>query len=353
MSIQVGILGLAHGHVGMYLSEWQKHPEWGLTVTAAWDHDKERLSQATAHYGFAGADSVESLLALPDVQAVVIGAETSRHADLVEQAAAAGKAIVLQKPLALTLAEADRIVASVGRSGIPFTMAWQMRTDPQNLQMKELVESGRFGKTFMVRRRHGLGLHLNPGLASSWHVNPALNRDIWADDSAHPIDFIHWLLGAPESATAEIVTLDNPRVPMDNGIAIFRYPGGPLAEVSCSFTCAAAEGTTEIIAERGTILQSYGDVPGTVAPRQEGLSGLKWFLVDEGKWTYSDIPSPESHGERISGLARPLAEFLQGQRPPLATAEDARISLRMVLACYVSVAEGRRVSIDDPAIANV
>ena len=72
---------------------------------------------------------------------------------------------------------------------------------------------------------------------------PELNRDIWADDAAHAIDFIHWLLGVPESITAEVDSLCDPRVPKDNGIAMFRYPGGPLAEVFCSFTCVAAENT--------------------------------------------------------------------------------------------------------------
>jgi predicted dehydrogenase len=151
--------------------------------------------------------------------------------------------------------------------------------------------------------------------------------------------------------TAEIVSLANPKVPMDNGVALFRYPDGPLAEVCCSFTCLAAENTTEIYAERGSIIQSFGDVPGTVAPRVDNLSGLKWYL--DGQWSYSEIPSPASHFARIIGLAQPLGEFLNGQRGPIATAEDGRRSLRMVLATYVSVREGRRVSLDDSAIAGV
>ena len=122
--------------------------------------------------------------------------------------------------------------------------------------------------------------------------------------------------------------------------------------VACSFTCVAAENTTEIYAEKGVIIQSFGDGPGCAAPRVEGKSGLKWFLADEGQWTYSDIPSPANHWERILGLSKPLADFLQGGAP-LATAEDARVSLRMVLATYVSTREGRRVMLDDPAIALV
>ncbi len=353
MAIGVGILGFAHGHVNSYCSRWRDEPEMGVRVPAGWDHDPERLAQAAEQFGLDAVADAGELLAREDIEAVVIAAETARHAELVEKAAAAGKAIILQKPMALTMPEADRIVAAVNEAGVPFTMAWQMRVDPQNLQIKELLESGTLGRWFMVRRRHGLSMCLNDAFADSWHVDPVQNRDIWADDAAHPIDFIHWLLGVPEAVTAEIRTLHNPRMPMDNGIAIYHYPDGPLVEVCCSFTTRAAENTVEVIAENGTLVQNYGDGPSAATPRPEGACGLKWFLADRGEWVYSDIASPDSQGARIAALAAPLAEFLHGRRPAPATAEEGRISLRMVLACYVSTREGRRVRLDDPAIDDV
>lgn len=353
MSIGVGILGFAHGHVNSYCARWRGEPALGVAVRAGWDHEAGRLAQAVAAHGIEACARVDELLAKPEVAAVVIAAETSRHADLVEMAAAAGKAIVLQKPIALTLAEADRIVAAVERNRVPFTLAWQMRVDPQNLRIKELLSSGELGKVFMVRRRHGLGTHLWQGFADTWHVNPELNRDIWADDAAHAIDFIHWLLGAPESVTAEIASLHDPRIPMDNGVALFRYPNGPLAEVSCSFTCVAGENTTEVFAERGAIVQNYGDAPSAAPARPAGAVGLKWRLAGGAGWIDSGIPSPNGQGERIAGLAGPLAEFLQGRRSALATADEGRTTLRMTLACHVSTRDGRRVGLRDPAIARV
>ena len=117
----------------------------GVNVIAGWDHDAARLEQAVANHGVQPYADVDALLANDDVQAVIVAAETSLHADLVEKAADAGKAIVLQKPMALTLPEADRIVEAVERNGVPFTMAWQMRVDPQNVKMKELIDSGALG----------------------------------------------------------------------------------------------------------------------------------------------------------------------------------------------------------------
>ncbi len=353
MTIGVGILGFAHGHVGMYCTQWRQQPAHGVTVVAGWDHDGERLQKAVATFALRGYAQADDLLAAPDVQAVVVGAETVLHADLVERAAAAGKAIILQKPIALTLGEADRIVAAVARHHVPLTMAWQMRVDPQNLKIKELMTSGALGRIFMVRRRHGLNTHQWPWFAGSWHARPELNRDIWADDAAHAIDFLQWLLGMPETVTAEIASLCDPRVPMDNGIAVFRYANGPLAEVCCSFTCPAAENTTEVTGEKGSIIQNYGDVPSCNVPRPAEACGLKWYTTESGRWTCSDIASPTNHGERIAGLAGPLAEFLHGRRPPIATAEEGRLTLRTTLACYVSTREGRRVRIDDESIAGV
>ena len=353
MTVNVGILGFAHSHVDAYCDAWREDEDHGIDVRIGWDHDRERRQMAAGQHEIDTVAQSEELLDRDDLDAVVVGAETAHHADLVEAAAAAGKAIVLQKPVALTLPEADRIVEAVDIHDVPFTMAWQMREDPQNRKIKELIDSGELGQIFKLRRRHGLSTHLWDGFADTWHVDPGMNRDIWADDASHPIDFVYWLFGEPESVTAEIMSLHDPAVPMDNGTALFRYPDGPLVEVSCSFTNPAAENTTEVVAEHGSIVQNYGDGPSCNVPRPDDAPGLKWYRTDEGEWTISDLETPDNHGDRIQALAGPLAEFLRGERAPIATAADGRNALRMALACYVSVREGRRVGLRDPAVTEV
>ncbi|MBI2301590.1 MAG: Gfo/Idh/MocA family oxidoreductase [Armatimonadetes bacterium] len=349
--MKVGVLGFAHGHVGAYLGQWRERPELDVKAVCAWDHDAARLQQSCGAHGLEPCALVDEVLA--HVDAVVVSSETSFHAELCEQAAAAGKAIMLQKPMALTLSQGDRIVAAVERAGVPFTMAWQMRTDPQNIKIKELLQSGELGQVFMVRRRHALSTHTWPSFADTWHANPTYNRDIWADDASHPIDFIQWLLGVPETVTAEVHSYCDPRVPNDNGIALFGYPGGPLAEVTCSFTCPAAVSTTEVVCAKGSIQHDYGDAPSCNIPRPPDAVGLRWFSTETGQWTHSDIASPPNHGHRIAGLAEPLSEWLHGGRESICTAEEGRTSLRMMLATYVSTRQGRRVTLDDPAIAEV
>lgn len=326
--MKLGILGFAHGHVGAYVGEWRKRDD--VQLVAGWDHDVERARKS----GITVASIPE---VLRRVDAVVISSETSRHVELVEQAAAAGKAIVLQKPLALTLAEADRIVAAT--KNVPFTLAWQMRVDPHNLQLKSLLPD--FGKVYMIRRRHGLPTQTWKDFDKTWHVQPALNRDIFADDAAHPIDFLYWLRGMPVSVSAELSTMS---LTNDTGIVVFRYADGSLGEVSCSFLALAGENVTEIVCERGVIIQNYGDVPSCNVPRPPGAGPqLKWFR--DGKWTASDLPEIKQHGERIAGLAAPLLEFLQGKRPALASAEEGRDVLRLVLACYDAAQQGKRINL--------
>jgi predicted dehydrogenase len=343
--MKIAILGFAHGHVSMYCDSWRDQPELGIEVVAGWDHDAARLAEIAGKRNLEAFDDVSKLLSQSAIEAVVVGAETSLHAELTVAAARAGKQIILQKPIALTPAHANAIVAAVEETGVPFTLAWQMRVDPQNLRMKQLIQEGTLGRTLMVRRRHGLATHLWAGFENTWHVKPELNRGMWADDAAHAFDFIYWLLGQPRSVFAEIDTLLNPKVPDDNGIAVFRFADGTIAEVASSFTYTAGENTTEIVSENGCVIQNYGDLPSCNFSRPKDAVGLKWALRGDKEWTDSGIPTPAAHGERIKGLAEPLAEFLHGRRPPIATAAEGRDVLRLILASYESAETGRRVNL--------
>ncbi len=343
--IRVGILGFAHGHVNAYCNAWREQPAMGVRVVAGWDADPARAKNAATTHGIEIPDSAAALLARPDIDAVVITSETAFHADLVEQAANAGKAIALQKPLALTLDQADRIVVAVNRTRVPFTLAWQMRTDPHNLAIRGLMADPAFGRLTMLRRKHGLTTHRWKDFDQTWHVNPAMNRDIFADDAAHAADFIYWLLGMPASVMAELGSLRNPRIPNDHAIAVFRYPDGTFAEMVCSFAAAGGENSVEVLFENGVIVLNHGDQPTSDCPWPAGAIQLKWIHEGDKQWTVSDLPDIHNQGQRIQGLAVPLAEFFHGQRPPIATAAEGRDVLRMIQACYDSSENGKRINL--------
>src|SRR2546429_1228922 len=134
MPIRIGILGFAHGHVDAYINAWKKLPPDEIEIVAGWDHDLLRAGKAAENHHIRMHDKPEDVLVNGNVDAVVIAAETSMHADLAVMAARAHKAIVLQKPMALTLPDADRIAKAVNDHHVPFSLAWQMRVDPQNIE---------------------------------------------------------------------------------------------------------------------------------------------------------------------------------------------------------------------------
>ena len=349
--INVGILGFAHGHCAPIVKQWLAHPEYGVAPVGGWDHDLERAKKNCEAFGISCFDSAQALLA-SDISAVLITSETGLHADLAEKAAAAGKDILLYKPMALTMGEADRIVEAVEKHGVRLSMGWQMRTDPQNQKIREMIQEKTLGKTCLYRRRHCLSTHKWVGFENTWHVNPAMNRDIFADDSAHPINMMLWIFGMPETVSCEMSTMVNPKVPNDNAVALFKYADGLIAEISCSFTCCATEITTEVYCEDGAIQQYFGDAPATKLPRVPGMPGLKWYRDGDADWTDSGIPSPAAHGERLGWQAEPMARFLAGGEP-VCTAREGRDTLRLVLACYLSAREGKRVSVNDPRVYDI
>jgi predicted dehydrogenase len=348
--VNVGVLGFAHGHVMSFGKNWMEHPELGVRITGGWDSDAARCANSCEKLNAVPYTSAQALLA-SDIQAVVVTCETAFHADMVEMAAAAGKDIICYKPMALTMADADRIVDAVKKHGVRFSMGWQMRCDPQNIKMRELIESGRLGAITMFRRRHALATQEMGNFESLWHADPALNRDIFADDSSHPIDMMHWIFGMPETVQCEMSSMINPKVPNDTGIALFKYKSGMIADISCQFTTTAAEIGTEVYGNTGSIQQYFDDGPSTKLPHDVN-SGLKWYFTGDPTWTVSEIKSPVSHGERIYNQGTQLARFLTGGES-VCTAEEGRDSLRLVLACYVSARTGERVSVWDDRVYDI
>lgn len=347
--VNVGVLGFAHGHVMSYGKNWLEHPELGVKIVAGWDHDAERCAKSCEALQARAYATAEEMLA-SDIQAVVVSCETKYHPDMVELAAAAGKDVICYKPMGLRMKDADRIVEAVNKYGVRFSMGWQMRCDPQNIKMKELIQNGELGKVTMYRRRHSLGTHEWGNFDTTWHADPVLNRDIFADDSSHPIDMMHWIFGMPETVSCEMSTMVNPRVPNDTGIALFKFKDGMIADISCQFTTVAAEIGTEVYGDKGSIQQYYDDGPSTKLPH--GVEGLKWYKQGDENWTVSDIASPRGHGERIYNQGVQLANFLTGGEP-VCSAEDGRDSLRCVLACYVSARTGERVSVWDDRVYDI
>ena len=187
--VRIGVLSHAHGHSNAYCRKMQGFDD--VELVACWDDNEQRGREAAAAFGMEYRADSSAITDDPDIDAVIVTTETNRHAHFVAQAAAAGKAILCQKPLATTLADCDRIIEAVRRSGVKFSVAFQMRQDPVNRKIKELVDANAVGEIAVVRRRHCIGVLNNEAFVTGptrWHIDPVANVGMFFDDAIHAAD---------------------------------------------------------------------------------------------------------------------------------------------------------------------
>ncbi|HPO12171.1 MAG TPA: Gfo/Idh/MocA family oxidoreductase [Candidatus Hydrogenedentes bacterium] len=344
--VGIGFLSFAHGHVQAY-AEVMKHFD-DARLVIGYDDKPERGKPLCENAGMRYTPHIEDVLHHPDVQAVIIGGETSRHEELAVAAAQAGKHILLQKPLAFSMEACDTIIAAVNKAGIHFAMAFQMRHDPANIRIREIVHSGMLGDIAVIRRRHCIGVLLMDSFVNGltrWHIEADKNKGMFMDDAVHPADWFNWIFGKPVSVMAEIDNIITNIAPDDNGYAIYRFRHGEMGTIFNSSVVMAAEGTTEIYGSKGVLIQNYGDGPACGVPRCPDGPALKVFRYGENDWDIQDVPIPPGgQGDRIRNVPRPWLDSLIAETPPPATAEDGRIATEMILGAYQSSESGKRVT---------
>ncbi|HLV81317.1 MAG TPA: Gfo/Idh/MocA family oxidoreductase [Chthonomonadaceae bacterium] len=342
----IGIVSFAHGHVNAYAQQIKTFDDAHLV--GCWDDDETRGRRNAEAFGIPYEPHLGSLLARPDLDCVIVASETNKHADLAVAAMEAGKAVLLQKPMATTLSDCDRILAAAEKTGAWFSMAFQMRCDPMNIKMRELIRSGALGRLGTVRRRHCIGVLFDKGFVegpSRWHIRAEANKGMFFDDAIHALDWLLWTLGQmPVSVIAEIGNVLTDVAPDDTGVAVFRYADGLFAEVYNSSVTLAGVNTTEIYGDRGVLIQNHGDAP-SCAVKPPHPIGLKLYQAEKASLGWQDLglPVPAGQGERIAGVARPFIDALAAG-VPMCTAQEGRQSVEMCLAAYHAARTGRRVN---------
>lgn len=343
-TIGIGIISFAHGHANAYCNKMMGFDD--VKLIACWDDNKDRGENAANQYGMRFSPHLEDVVNNKEIDAVIVTCETNRHAEMVAAAASAGKHILCQKPMALTLEDCDMIAEEVEKSGVKFMMAHQMRRDPANIRMKELIESGALGKIGLLRRRHCINVLFNEAFVtgpSRWHIDPEKNMGMFMDDASHATDFIYWMLGKPSSVMAEIDNVLTDVAPDDTGVAIYRFPSGEMAILINTSVTHAGENTTEIYGDKGVVIQNYGDGPSCNIPRPEDAVALKLYTTAHPSWKDLGIAIPNNHGERIVGVPRPFIDCIINDTVSDVSVEAGRVSVEMVLGAYRSGKEGRRV----------
>lgn len=226
--LNIGLLGAGRiGHV--HAKSISAHP--GSALVAVSDVNAEAAGGLAASHG-AAARTTDAILADPGIDAVLIATSTDTHADLIEAATAAGKAVLCEKPVDLDLARALRCQEAVTRAGRPVMMGFNRRFDPNFAALKAAVDGGEVGA---------------PELLSVTSFDPApppvayvkVSGGLFRDMMIHDFDMVTWVMGGlPESVTAAGSSIVDPAIgaagDVDTAIVTLRYADGRLAVIKNS-----------------------------------------------------------------------------------------------------------------------
>jgi UDP-N-acetyl-2-amino-2-deoxyglucuronate dehydrogenase len=316
----------------------------GARLVAVCRDDASRADEAAAQFGVPCEPGLAALLARPNVDAVCVCTPSGQHAAQAIAAARAGKHVLVEKPMALTLADADAMIAASRDSGVRLGVALQRRGDPVFQGVRAAIESGALG-------RLTLGAISVPYVRAPSYYASAAWRGTWALDGGgalmnqgiHLLDLLLWYMGDPIEVQASMATLAHTIEVEDCITAALRFAGGALGSVAA--TTAAAPGFPHRV-------EVYGDKGGV---QIEGEQIVRWEVPGQELRTESPEPGTVSAGAGASptgigavGHTRLLGDFVaavQAGRAPLAPGEEGRRSLAAALAIYESARSGRAVKV--------
>jgi len=271
----------------------------GGRLVAVADPDPSARRVATA-LGARAHATPAALLADPDVQAVYVATPNHLHRAGVEAAAAAGKPVLCEKPMAATLADAEAMAAAVARAGIPYGTAFDQRYHPAHVAIRDAIAAGAIGTVTAIRIAYACWI--DAGFAQdNWRADPArAGGGALMDLAPHGLDLVDHLLGEPVEAVAAMTQQRVQRYAVDDGaVLVGRTAGGVLVQLHVAYNCPEAlpRRRLEVLGTRGQIVaeRTMGQNPG----------GEVW-LVDGRLGLRRRLPVPDA---AASPFARQMAAF--------------------------------------------
>ena len=314
----------------------------GARLVATCRSDAVKKAAAESEFGVPCETRFDALLARRDVDAVCICTPSGLHAAQTLAAARAKKHVLVEKPMALTVEDADAMIAACYDAGVTLGVALQRRTEPAYQAVRGAIAAGGLGRPIM-------GLALIPYFRPQSYYESAPWRGTWAQDGGgalmnqgiHIADLLLWFMGDAEEVQARAATLSHAIEVEDSLTAGLRFKSGALGSVVAT-TCASPG-----FAHRVEVYGTRGGV------QLEAEAVVRW--ESEAPPTLSQTVAPGASGAGAgasptglapTGHARLMADFVaavRDKRPPLVPGEEGRRSLSLVLAIYEAARTGRPV----------
>lgn len=348
---RVGILGLGHWYSAYGLSRALPEYPRAELAAVAW-HDREQLETFTRTFNVPGYTDYGELLERDDIDIVHISPPVSEIPECTIAAARAGKHIVLGKPMAMTVQQADEMVRAVEAAGVT-CVVFQGINRLRNAGLKARIEAGLIGDIAVMHQasRWSIAEDWYRSGKPGWFADPKhVPGGALIDEGIYGLDLFQWLAGSEivqvEARTANLVHKD---IQVEDwGMATFTFANGVVATLEGAWTINSPRKTgpspkqnsvlrLEIIGTRGEIIDQKPGFPGR-AVLASGAQG--WVFEQHAQELFGvPVPSPLDH----------LIDCLERSEQPVATIRDARETFAAMMAAYESAREGRPVSLQQHA----
>ena len=279
-----------------------------------------------------------------DLDLIAIATESGKHAAIALDCIEKGIHVIIEKPIALSLEDADAIIAAAERKGVQVSACHQNRFNKSIQKIREAVEAGRFGKLF-----HGTA-HIRWNRGPSYYKQAAW-RGTWEQDGGalmnqciHNIDLLRWMMGDEISEVfAYTDRLNHDYIEAEDlGIALVKFKNGAYGVI---------EGTTNVYpANLEETLYIFGE-KGTVKAGGQSVNIIEeWLFADQAddpeavKAEYGENP-PNIYGFGHKPLYADMIDAIRNKRKPYVDAKAGRRAIELVLAIYKSAAEGKPVKL--------
>jgi predicted dehydrogenase len=332
--IRIGLIGagvIADIHTGSF-----KQID-DTVVTKVFSTSVEDREKLAAKRGATAVATADDVIGADDVDAILVASPTATHADYTVRALEAGKHVFCEKPMALTIADADRMIAAAEKADRVLMVGLVLRWFHEFRKLKELIDARTIGDVRIIRTTRAAGF---PRGRDDWYADYAKSGGLAVDMMNHDYDFLRWSFGDVERVMARGLAtrgLDH----LDYCLVLMRFASGVIAHVEGSwahpsgtfFTRAELAGTSGLIS-----FDSRRAVPFSIA-RREATKGGPGVAVPE---------SPVDENPYLQEM-RHFLGVVRGDETLQLTPEHARESLRIALAVSRSIETGQPVA---PASVN-
>ena len=344
MSIKVGIIGCGKIAQVRHIPEYAANPN--AEVYGFYDINLARAEELAKKYGGKAYASYEELLADPEIVAVSVCAANHAHAEISIAALKAGKHVLCEKPMAVTLEECEAMVEAAKESGKYLMIGQNQRLAKAHAKAKELIEQGAIGKVLTFRTIFG---HGGP---ETWSIDPGAN--VWffdktkaamgamADLGIHKTDMIQYVLGSKIVKTqAVLTTLDKKDATGnligvdDNAICIYQMENGVIGTMTASWTYYAAEDNTTVIYGSKGELRLYDD------PKYS----VQQINADGTRIDYQIDQIQTNDNQTASGIIDLFVDCLVENKEPEISGENVLHAMKAVFASIESSAKGCAIEV--------